>query len=81
MDKNVEEVTYSIVRLAFALAAAFLSLFPIYWMFTMSIKPPLEWAPAEVHWWPWSPTTTNYLALFFPKTTLLEWGLVRPSNR
>ncbi|MGQ9543401.1 MAG: carbohydrate ABC transporter permease [Candidatus Bathyarchaeia archaeon] len=78
MDKHIENLVYNAVRYIFAIGVVFFSLFPIYWMFTMSIKPPLEWTSPEVHWWPWYPTASNYLMLFFHKNTLLEWGVIKP---
>jgi ABC-type glycerol-3-phosphate transport system permease component len=39
-------------------------LFPIYWLVSMSIRPPLEWTARPPHWVPADPTLVNYKILF-----------------
>jgi multiple sugar transport system permease protein len=71
-DKVLSNTTRTLVVIGTILFA----LFPIYWALTMSFKPADEWAPSTVHWWPWSPTINNYLPLFFPRETLIDWGTI-----
>ena len=80
MDPRYEKIISSIIRYSFALGVVFFALFPLYWMFTMSIKPFFEWGPSVVLWWPNNPTTLNYLQLFIPAETLGEWGVLNPAT-
>ncbi|MBS7622567.1 carbohydrate ABC transporter permease [Candidatus Bathyarchaeota archaeon] len=80
MKVQYENLLYTAIKYLFGLGVTFFALFPIYWMLTMALKPFAEWSPTEVHWWPWDPTTLNFLVLFFRKDTLVEWGLVKPAE-
>jgi multiple sugar transport system permease protein len=80
MNPRYEKIISSIIRYSFGLGVVFFALFPLYWMFTMSIKPFLEWSPSVVLWWPNNPTTLNYLQLFIPVETLAEWGVLNPAT-
>ena len=42
----------------------FVTLFPIFWMFSTSFKPPLEWTPAKPVWITKNPTFNNYVTVF-----------------
>ncbi len=79
MNPRFETIVYSIVKYIFGLGVVFFALFPLYWMFTMAMKPFAEWSPMEVHWWPWYPTTLNFLQLFIPAHTLAELGILNPA--
>ena len=51
-----------------------LFLFPIYWTFTMSIKPHMEWTSAggKIYWIPNKPTFSNYTSLFTRKVSVVS---------
>ncbi|WP_455277143.1 carbohydrate ABC transporter permease [[Eubacterium] cellulosolvens] len=72
IDKILSNITRSLVIIGTLIFA----LFPIYWALSMSFKPADEWAPSTTHWWPWNPTINNYLPLFFPRETLIDWGTI-----
>jgi multiple sugar transport system permease protein len=78
MNERQSRIVYNTIRFLFAVAVLFFALFPLYWMFTMSLKDLIEWTPTEVHWWPWYPTIGNYLVLFFPKNLVVQWGFFKP---
>ena len=80
MNVRYEKIISITVKYLFGIGVVLCSLFPLYWMFTMAIKPFSEWSPTEVHWWPWYPTSLNFLQLFIPAETLAEWGLLNPAT-
>jgi len=45
---------------------AFASLFPFYWMFTTSLKTPLEWVSYPPTWFPEKPNVDSYIFLLGP---------------
>jgi multiple sugar transport system permease protein len=76
MNKRLNNLMPLIIRYLFGLGLVLFALFPIYWMFTMALKPEIEWIPTEIHWWPWEPTLLNFIVLFIPKDMVVSLGLV-----
>lgn len=61
----------TIVKYILILAAAFIALFPIYWMAGMALKPQPEWSPTTgvIYWLPKEATLDNFKGLFTGQTT------------
>lgn len=74
---KMSDIPSNIILLLVIIGTIFFALFPIYWAVTMSFKPADEWVTTVIHWWPWKPTIDNYLPLFFPRETLIDWGVIK----
>jgi multiple sugar transport system permease protein len=77
MNVSGRKITSSALRYLFLLGLLFFSLFPIYWMVSMSFKPQIEWISTTVLWLPRDPTLLNWMTLFVPKGQLQELGLIQ----
>jgi len=64
MNRRASGIVRSLFRYAAVVFACLLALFPIYWMFSTSIKLPDEWVATPSVWFPSKPVLINYQFIF-----------------
>ena len=55
---------HPVVRHGLLLAWTVIAVFPLFWIFATSFKPPQDWSAWPVVWWPDEPTLFNYVQVW-----------------
>lgn len=79
MDIKTQKKIITVMRYVILIPVTAVLLFPIYWMFTTSLKPPEEWTPTptDPRLIPTRITLDNYVFLFAPFGVMEHFGQFR----
>jgi multiple sugar transport system permease protein len=61
------------LNVLFLVAALLFALFPVFWLFVSTFKPPWEYTAVPPIWLTDTPTLQNYHNVFYPYRDLLDW--------
>lgn len=64
MNRRTRGILVSLMRYVAVIFSALVAIFPIYWMFSTSIKLPNEWVATPSVWFPSRPVLINYQFIF-----------------